>query len=53
VGFQREGVLREDCYREGRYGSTIAMAMLRSDWDARHVGIGNQDSGIRDPLPDS
>ncbi|HVN87809.1 MAG TPA: GNAT family protein [Candidatus Binatia bacterium] len=33
VGFQREGLLREDRYHEGRYWNTITMAMLRDEWD--------------------
>jgi RimJ/RimL family protein N-acetyltransferase len=33
VGFRREGVLRQDCYREGRYWNTIVMAILREEWD--------------------
>ncbi len=35
VGFQKEGVLRQDTYREGRYWDTIVMAILRREWDAR------------------
>jgi RimJ/RimL family protein N-acetyltransferase len=34
VGFQREGVLRQETYREGRYWDTIVMAILRADWEA-------------------
>jgi diamine N-acetyltransferase len=34
AGFKREGVLREDCYREGHYWNTIAMGIIRSDWEA-------------------
>jgi ribosomal-protein-alanine N-acetyltransferase len=34
VGFKREGVLRQDCYREGRYWDTIVMAILRDEWEA-------------------
>jgi RimJ/RimL family protein N-acetyltransferase len=33
VGFRREGVLRQENYREGRYCDTIAMAILRQEWD--------------------
>ena len=32
LGFRREGVLRQDHYREGRYWDTIAMAILRAEW---------------------
>jgi RimJ/RimL family protein N-acetyltransferase len=32
VGFRREGVLRQDNYREGRYWDTIVMALLREQW---------------------
>jgi [ribosomal protein S5]-alanine N-acetyltransferase len=32
VGFRREGVLRQDTYREGRYWDTIVMGILREDW---------------------
>jgi RimJ/RimL family protein N-acetyltransferase len=34
AGFRQEGVLRQDCYREGRYWDTITMAILREEWDA-------------------
>jgi RimJ/RimL family protein N-acetyltransferase len=32
VGFRREGVLRQDTFRDGRYWDTIAMAILREEW---------------------
>jgi RimJ/RimL family protein N-acetyltransferase len=32
VGFRREGVLRQDTFRDGRYWDTIAMAVLREEW---------------------
>jgi len=35
LGFKKEGVLRQDTYREGRYWDTIAMAILREEWDSR------------------
>jgi RimJ/RimL family protein N-acetyltransferase len=38
VGFQKEGILRQETYREGRYWDTIVMAILREEWDARRVG---------------
>jgi RimJ/RimL family protein N-acetyltransferase len=34
VGFKQEGVLRQDNYREGRYGNTVVMGILRSEWKA-------------------
>ncbi len=34
VGFRREGLLRQDCYREGRYWNTIVMGILREEWEA-------------------
>ncbi len=34
VGFKREGVLRQEVYREGRYWDAYAMGMLRTEWDA-------------------
>lgn len=37
VGFQKEGVLRQEMYRQGRYWNTILMAILREDWEARQV----------------
>lgn len=42
VGFRREGVLREHWYKGGRSGDTIAMAILRREWDpaARARGPG-------------
>jgi hypothetical protein len=33
VGFQKEGVLRQGNFREGRYWDTIIMGLLREDWD--------------------
>jgi RimJ/RimL family protein N-acetyltransferase len=35
VGFQKEGILRQDTYGEGRYWDTIVMAILREEWNAR------------------
>jgi RimJ/RimL family protein N-acetyltransferase len=32
VGFKKEGVLRQDNFREGRYWDTIIMAILREEW---------------------
>ncbi len=32
VGFRREGVLRQDNYRAGRYRDTIVMGVLREEW---------------------
>jgi RimJ/RimL family protein N-acetyltransferase len=32
VGFQREGLLRQDTFVEGRYVNTIVMAILREEW---------------------
>ena len=33
AGFRKEGVLRQDAYREGRYWDTVMMGILRSDWE--------------------
>lgn len=35
VGFRREGLLRQDSYRAGRYWDTILMAILREEWPSR------------------
>ena len=35
LGFRREGMLRQDNYRDGRYWDTIVMAVLREEWTAR------------------
>jgi ribosomal-protein-alanine N-acetyltransferase len=32
LGFQKEGVLREEHFREGRYWDTIFMGLLREEW---------------------
>jgi RimJ/RimL family protein N-acetyltransferase len=32
VGFKREGVLRQNCFRDGRYWDTIVMGVLRDEW---------------------
>lgn len=39
VGFQKEGVLRQDTYRDGRYWDTFVMAILREEWSARRAGV--------------
>jgi ribosomal-protein-alanine N-acetyltransferase len=33
AGFQKEGLLRQEHFREGRYWNTHLMAILRGDWD--------------------
>ena len=33
VGFRREGLLRQDNFREGRYHNTVVMAILREEWN--------------------
>jgi RimJ/RimL family protein N-acetyltransferase len=33
VGFRKEGVLRQHCYREGRYWDSTCMAILREEWE--------------------
>jgi RimJ/RimL family protein N-acetyltransferase len=35
AGFRKEGVLRQESYREGRYWDTITMAILRQEWQNR------------------
>jgi RimJ/RimL family protein N-acetyltransferase len=35
VGFQKEGVLRQETFREGRYWNTLLMAILREEWEAQ------------------
>jgi ribosomal-protein-alanine N-acetyltransferase len=32
LGFTKEGVLRQENFREGRYWDTIVMALLREEW---------------------
>ena len=32
AGFRREGLLRQDHYRDGRYHNTIVMGLLRDEW---------------------
>ncbi len=34
VGFKREGLLRQETFREGRYWDAIVMAILREEWMA-------------------
>jgi RimJ/RimL family protein N-acetyltransferase len=38
LGFKREGVLRQEHYRDGRYWDTITMAILRQEWDQQGAG---------------
>ena len=33
VGFKKEGVLRQDCFRAGRYVDTILYAVLAEEWN--------------------
>jgi RimJ/RimL family protein N-acetyltransferase len=40
VGFRKEGVLRQDYYREGRYRDTIIMGILRPEWDEVRARLG-------------
>jgi RimJ/RimL family protein N-acetyltransferase len=40
LGFQKEGLLRQDCYREGRYWDTILMGLLRAEWEAVNARMG-------------
>jgi RimJ/RimL family protein N-acetyltransferase len=48
AGFQREGVLRQDTFRDGRYWNTFVMSILREEWDARgRHGSPNRDAGHR------
>lgn len=35
LGFAREGLLRQDNFRRGRYGNTVVMGLLRADWRRR------------------
>jgi RimJ/RimL family protein N-acetyltransferase len=35
VGFRREGLLRQDNFRDGRYGNTVVMGLLREEWAGR------------------
>jgi RimJ/RimL family protein N-acetyltransferase len=38
VGFKKEGVLRQACFRDGRYWDAIVMGILREEW--REVSSG-------------
>ena len=38
--FKKEGVLRQENYREGRYWDTIIMALLRQEWDEAKARYG-------------
>ncbi len=38
VGFKKEGVLRQENYREGRYWDTLVMGILRSEWKPGEPG---------------
>jgi RimJ/RimL family protein N-acetyltransferase len=37
VGYRKEGVLREDFFREGRFHDTLVMGILRGEWEARRA----------------
>jgi len=37
VGFKREGLLRQEHFREGRYYDTVAMAILREEWESKKI----------------
>lgn len=37
AGFQREGVLRQEGYRHGRYWDVWVMGLLREEWEAQFV----------------
>ncbi|MFB3814147.1 MAG: GNAT family N-acetyltransferase [Terriglobales bacterium] len=38
LGFRREGVLRDEQFRDGRYLDLMLMSVLRQEWCARHAG---------------
>jgi RimJ/RimL family protein N-acetyltransferase len=38
VGFVREGILRQETFRAGRYWDTIVMAILREEWLEKKKG---------------
>ena len=38
VGMQREGILREYVYANGKFHDTVVLAMLRKDFDELHGG---------------
>jgi RimJ/RimL family protein N-acetyltransferase len=35
AGFQKEGLLRQEHYTEGRYWDALIMSVLRPEWEAR------------------
>lgn len=35
AGFVREGALRQEIYRNGKYYDAVRMSLLRSEWDAK------------------
>jgi RimJ/RimL family protein N-acetyltransferase len=37
VGFLREGCLRQDVYKNGKYIDVLIMGILRSEWEATHI----------------
>jgi RimJ/RimL family protein N-acetyltransferase len=39
VGFRREGLFRKDTFREGRFWNTIAMGILREEWEPRAARV--------------
>jgi RimJ/RimL family protein N-acetyltransferase len=42
LGFQREGTLRQDLYREGRYIDVYTMGMLREEWGGAQIVVSDQ-----------
>jgi RimJ/RimL family protein N-acetyltransferase len=38
LGFRREGLLREQLYRDGRRWDVVLMGLLRAEWEAFHGG---------------
>src|SRR5262249_36130569 len=45
VGFKKEGVMRQDVFREGRYWDTWIMGMLRQEWLAKKNSPRTPESG--------
>jgi ribosomal-protein-alanine N-acetyltransferase len=37
LGFRREGAMRQENYRDGRYWDTIIMGLLREEWEGRRM----------------
>ena len=44
LGFQREGLLRQNAYKEGKYIDCVVIGILKDEWTSRWNGLNRQET---------